>query len=367
MTVTDQNMKSYRLGGAGMVLLLMSSLASLSTGPALGQSVTSANPEGPMGITGADPSIVRTEGGFVSVESVAGRTLYVREAPSLAELAKSRPIPIWRDRDGLGEVWAPEIVRHNGRFEVYFAAGAGSAHRMHVIKSDSPASGYGVAAEVVLPQDKWAIDGVPFTYQNKRYFVWSGWQGDVDLAQDIFIAAMDADGQVLAPRVLISSPDQTWENIGEQTPAINEAPQPVLDPAGQLHIVYSANGSWGENYCLADLRLKAGAEPLDAAAWLASDGCLFGANAATLAAGGTLAREAKGVGHHSFVLPDEDHLLAGTAETALPFVYHGVPAEEQPRNFWAARKWFIGAFQWVPDVTYGGDSPDLGWGLAFSE
>lgn len=359
-------MNYHSLQGAGIFMLVVAGLGSLSTSTAQGRSATLHNPDGHMGITGADPSIIRTAEGFVSVESVAGRTLYVRAAPSLAKLADSRPTPIWRDSDGLGEVWAPEIVRHNGRFQVYFAAGAGSAHRMYVIESDSPTSDYGMAVEVVLPQDKWAIDGVPLTYEGRRYFVWSGWQGDSDLAQDIFIAAMDADGQVLPPRVIIASPDQNWENIGKETPAINESPQPVVDPAGQLHVVYSANGSWGENYCLADLRLKAGAEPLDAGAWLASDGCLFGANAATLAEGGTLVMQAKGVGHPSFVLGHEDPLLPG-AEGSSPFVYHGVPAEEQPRNFWAARKWFIGAFQWVPDVTYGGNNPDLGWGLVLSE
>lgn len=341
-------MKYQSLQGAGIFMLVMAGLGSLSTSMAQGQSATLPNPNGHMGITGADPSIIRTAEGFVSVESVAGRTIYVRAAPSLAKLAESRPTPIWRDSDGLGEVWAPEIVRRNGRFQVYFAAGAGSAHRMYVIESDRSTSGYGMAVEVVLPQDKWAIDGLPLTYEGRSY---SG-------------EAMITRGGSTCPSASMAA---NWENIGKESPAINEGPQPVVDPAGQLHVVYSANGSWGENYCIADLRLKAGAEPLDAGAWLGSDGCLFGANAATLATGGTMVTKAKGVGHPSFVRGHEDPLLPGAAEGSSPFVYHGVPAEEQPRNFWAARKWFIGAFQWVPDVTYGGNNPDLGWGLALSE
>jgi GH43 family beta-xylosidase len=237
---------------------------------------------------------------------------------------------------------------------------------MYGISSTEPDAGYSQAAEIALPGDKWAIDGLPFSYQDKRYFVWSGWQGDEDVQQDIFIALMDENGVAQGPRVALGSPDQSWENIADETPSINEGPQPVIDPAGQLHVVYSANGSWGPNYCLADLRLRTGGDPLDASAWSESDGCLFGANAATLAAGARLAEKAKGVGHHSFILPGED--LAETDEGSLPFLYHGVPADEEPSNFWAARKWFIGEYEWVPDVLYGtGAAADAGWSLRFSE
>ena len=348
---------------------LLAAIACVATGsPALGQEKSTAIVSGDTGIPSADPSVIVTEDGYVAVESRRGHALLVRVAASLEALSAARAVRIWFDRDHLGEVWAPEIVYRNGKYSVYFAAGVGSDHRMYEISSARPDANYGAASEIPLPDDKWAIDGLPFTYNHVDYFVWSGWQGDTDVQQDIFIARLGDDGEPQGPRALIASPDRPWENVAGETPSINEGPQPIVDPGGQLHIVYSANGSWGANYCLADLRLKLGGDPMDADAWVKSDGCLFGANEKTLADGATLTTQAKGVGHHSFVLPDGDAEKAMNVDGLALFLYHGVPADMEPSNFWAARKWFVGTYQWIPDVTYGsGESADTGWSLRFLE
>jgi GH43 family beta-xylosidase len=332
-----------------------------------GQEAIANGASGDTSIRGADPSVIQTADGFVAVESRIGRNLFVRTAPSLAELADAKATRVWSDPDQLGEVWAPEIVFRDGRYQIYFAAGVTSDHRMYVVSSDQPAADYGDATEILLPDDKWAIDGIPFHFEGKNYFVWSGWQGDTDVQQDIFVVEINADDRPQSPRAMISSPDQSWENIAGDTPTINEGPQPIVDPAGQLHVFYSANGSWAEHYCIADLRLKAEGDPLNPQDWFKSNGCLFGANPATLGPEGVLATKAKGVGHHSFVLPDGvvgEHAAQDTAT----FFYHGVPAEETPANFWAARRWFKGIYEWVPDVTYGtGEHSDLGWSIRFAE
>lgn len=338
----------------------------------LGTTPANAAPDstlsGDTGIYAADPSVIRTEHGYVAVESRRGHTFVVRVAPTLEELVEAKAVRIWFDRDGLSEVWAPEIVHRNGGYTVYFAAGVGSAHRMYAISSEKPAANFGAAAEIALPENKWAIDGLPFTYRDTRYFVWSGWEGDTDVRQDLFLVRLDANDQPTGPRVRISAPTQPWENIAGETPVINEGPQPILDPAGQLHIVYSANGSWGANYCLADLRLRADADPLDPTAWLKSDGCLFSADEQTLTPDASPAIAAKGVGHHSFILANGNAEEADTSDGPHSFLYHGVPAADEPSNFWAARKWFLGTYRWVPEVSYGsGTTEETGWSLSFSE
>lgn len=341
-------------------------LAWAAIGPVVAQDAQA--PLGDTGIYSADPSVINTEDGYVAVESRRGDSLVVRVAPSLDALAEARGLRIWSDRERLGEVWAPEIVYRDGLYQVYFAAGVGETHRMYRIASSEPTSDYGAAERLALPQDKWAIDGMPFSYAGKDYFVWSGWQGDTDVQQEIFIVALGPDDEAVGQRAMISSPAEPWENVAGEKPSINEGPQPVVDPAGQLHVVYSANGSWGANYCLADLRLRAGGDPLAAEDWSKSDGCLFGANAETLADDGTLAKGAKGVGHHSFILRNGDAEQAEKGTEPLPFLYHGVPMAEEPTNFWSARKWFFGRYQWIENVTYrSAAGEDAGWSVRFSE
>jgi len=48
-------------------------------------------------------------------------------------------------------------------------------------------------------------------------------------------------------RVRLSSPEYDWEKHG--TPLINEGPE-VLRHGAQLFLIYSASGSWGDDYYL---------------------------------------------------------------------------------------------------------------------
>ena len=159
--------RDLRVSFAALVAAL--SLGLLMTGPA------QAAPPPPI----ADPSVIRVGSTYYSVESADGH-LYTRSASSPAALAGSERVRIWAN-NGLQEVWAPELVRIGGRYYVYFAAGAGAAHRMYVISSNSPTGGYGQPARMSLPDDKWAIDGTAFTFENQLWFVWSGWAGDTNI------------------------------------------------------------------------------------------------------------------------------------------------------------------------------------------
>lgn len=313
-------------------------------------------------INNADPSVIRVGSTYYSVES-DGNNIYTRTATSTDALNNAARTRIWGSKPN---VWAPEIVKVDTTFYVYFAAGNLTDQRMYSIFSSDPTSGYSSAGLLRLPDNKWAIDGVPFQFNNEWWFVWSGWAGDTNIEQNLYIARMSDPTTVSGPRYIISRPRASWErSVGN--PYINEGPQPIKDPNGHLHIVYSANGSWSTDYCLADLRLRVDGDPTNGQDWYKSNGCLFGAKKGLLMMGSNATLSAKGVGHHSFVLPDGDINSSPPSAGTFPILYHGVPNNLQMS--WSNRYWYTGTFNWVENSTYCRSLSDcsIGWSLRFFE
>ena len=323
---------------------------------------------GQIGLRAADPSVIRVGGTYISVQSAAG-TIQVRQAPSPDALAGAAARQVWADTGNLGSVWAPEIVHDGGRYYIYFSAGNDAAHRMYVISSASPDSGYSTHRRLALPGDRWAIDGTMFVFAGQRYFVWSGWEGTTNVEQNLYLARMSDPFTPVGDRHIISQPREPWERV-VGNPFINESPEAIKDPNGQLHIVYSANGSWSDQYCLADLRLRAGGDPTYVWDWYKSNGCLFGSNRATMMSGWDPTLSVNGPGHHTFVLLDGDIATSPPAGPRFPLVFHAVP-KGTPYT-WDNRQWYSGSFCWWGGTTYRranvpGPTADTGWGLKFFE
>ena len=332
------------------------------------QVVSAPRADAGQSIRAADPSVIRVGGTYFSVQSLNGG-IAVRRASSPDGLAAAAPRQIWSDTRGRGEVWAPEIVVDGGRFYVYFTAGAGSAHRMYVISSATADTGYTAETQLALPDNKWAIDGALFTFNGQRWFVWSGWAGDTNVEQNIYLARMSSPTTPTGGRYVISQPREPWERV-VGNPFINESPEPIRDPNGQLHIVYSANGSWTDQYCLADLRLRAGGDPGHVWDWYKSNGCLFGSHRNTMMPGWDPTVSVNGPGHHSFVLLNGDIATSPPAGPRFPLMFHAVP--KGTPYAWANRFWYTGTFAWWGNTTYSranvpGPAADTGWSLKFFE
>ncbi|KAI3390509.1 hypothetical protein diail_9486 [Diaporthe ilicicola] len=319
---------------------------------------------------GSDPTAIKVGDSYFSAESADGG-IYVREASSLEGLGASdvRRDRVWSDDSGRGAIWAPELVTDSGRTFIYFSAGENAAHRMYVISADSPLGTYSTESKLALPDDQWAIDGTFFVFEGQGWFVWSGWESETQNAeQSLYICRMDSPTAPAGQRYIISQPRETWEQ--GDSPLVNEGPEAIVDPNGQLHIVYSANGSWDNKYCLADLRLRKDGDPTYVWDWYKSNGCLFGSHQDRMMQGWDETLYIDGPGHHTFVLTDGDVNESPGGTNHIPFMFHGV--EKGTEYSWDARSWFTGSFVWWSNTAYSrqnapGDTSSVGYSFKFFE
>ncbi|KAK0750529.1 putative alpha-N-arabinofuranosidase 2 [Schizothecium vesticola] len=318
---------------------------------------------------GADPTI-KVGNTYYSAES-AGGGIYVRAASSLEGLgaANVRRERVWSDTANRGDIWAPDMSTDLGRTYIHFSSGKDAAHRMYVISADSPLGKYSTETKLALPDDQWAIDGTFFVFEGRGWFVWSGWESESkNTEQSLYICRMDSPSQPIGKRYIISQPREGWEQ-GDR-PLINESPQAIVDPDGQLHIVYSANGSWGNKYCLADLRLRKGGNPEHVWDWYKSNGCLFGSHKDRMMNGWDATLYIDGPGHHTFALTDGDVNKSPGGANHIPFVFHAV--EKGKPYSWENRAWFTGSFVWWSKTTYSrtnvpGEPNNTGYSFKFFE
>lgn len=228
--------------------------------------------------SGADPWVIQKDGYYYYTNTSGGR-LSIRKTTSLAKLKDAVQQVIWTPPVGTSyskEIWAPELHFINNKWYMYFAADDGNNvnHRMYVIENSSadPMEGtWEFKGKVADPADKWAIDGSVFEHDNVLYMIWSGWEGDVNGRQDIYIAKMKNPWTIEGNRVRISSPKYKWERDGDLKgiPShvdVNEGPQ-ILRNKGKLFMIYSASGCWTDSYALGMLSFTGKKNLLDSASW----------------------------------------------------------------------------------------------------
>jgi GH43 family beta-xylosidase len=309
-------------------------IAVLLCAPLLGCTATAAAPITPppslIGV-GQDPSVVLHEGFYYLVQSINGdRDIAVSRAPTLADLAHASREIVWHHRPGSWlccNVWAPELFYDQGHWYIYFAAddGDNANHRMYALVSvgNDPRGPYREPVPILTPDNRWAIDGVPLRVGSALYFLWSGWEGTENGQQNLYIAAMRDPLTVVGERTLIAAPSEPWERRG--FPYVNEAPQP-LERHGRLFVIFSASGSWTDDYCLGLLSFLGG-DPRNPAAWVKANGCVFSKVAG-----------AYGPGHCSFTRSHD-----GTEDW---IVYH---ANLVSNTGWPGRTIRAQRFSWSPD------------------
>lgn len=219
--------------------------------------------------SGADPFSFYKDGFYYYMHTM-GNKLVLWKTKNLAELKDAERKTIYEPPPNTPyskNLWAPEIHFIKGSWYVYYAADDGNNknHRMYVIQNGSadPMQGtWEFKGQIADRADKWAIDGNIFEYRGRLYMIWSGWEGDVNGQQDIFIASMKDPLTLSSERVKISSPEFSWEKNGKLNNPndppqvfVNEGPQALMN-GKKLFLVFSASGCWTDHYALGLLELK---------------------------------------------------------------------------------------------------------------
>jgi GH43 family beta-xylosidase len=145
--------------------------------------------------TGPDPWVV-THNGFYYYMNTTSKNLTVWKTRDITDLAHAEKKVVWTppaDGPYSKELWAPELHRLGGKWYIYFAADAGKneSHRIYAVENtaDDPLEGeWTYKGKVADATDKWAIDASVFEDRGQKYIVWSGWEGDNDGEQRIFLA-----------------------------------------------------------------------------------------------------------------------------------------------------------------------------------
>ncbi len=300
--------------------------------------VTYKTIQNPIVSSASDPWVIEHEGHYYYCRSfwyyVSGVIVTEIESPYAltnegGEIVFTAPT----DTPYSSEYWAPELHYINGEWYIYVAADDGNNenHRMYVLKgtSQDPTKPFEFMGQITDPSGKWAIDGTVMEHKGELYFVWSGWEGNTNVSQNIYIAHMSDPCTIDSERVLLSRPTYAWERVGQ--PYVNEGPT-ALYHGEDTFIVYSASGSWTDAYCLGLLTLV-GDDPMDPGSWQKSAEPVFSARDGV----------AYGPGHCSFTT---------AADGSVWMLYH---ANLESGTGWDGRS------GWIAPVSFGEDgTPQFG-------
>jgi GH43 family beta-xylosidase len=234
--------------------------------------------------------------GFYYYTNTTATNITLWKTRSMADLADAEKKVVWTpppDKPYSKDVWAPEIHFLAGKWYVYLAADAGAnkSHHLWVIENGSadPLEGeWKFLGEVTDPTNKWAIDASVFENRGAMYLIWSGWEGDANGTQNIYIAKLKNPWTVEGKRVLLSTPQYDWEKHGDLDPMkskddpphvnVNEGPE-ILQHDDKIFLVYSASGCWTDYYELGMLTASAASDLLDPHSWKKSAKPVFAGSA----------------------------------------------------------------------------------------
>ncbi len=250
----------------------------------------------------ADPHILKHTDGFYYFTATvpAYDRIVLRRATTIQGLASAAETTIWTQHSS-GEmgahIWAPEIHSIDGRWYIYFAAGATDdvwRIRPYVLEcaAADPLTGtWTERGRIALPLDTFSLDATTFVVNGARYLCWAQNDPAVGSGTNLYLARMSNPWTITGTPVRISTPTAAWETVGHR---VNEGPA-VIQRGGKVFLTFSASAT-DANYCMGLLTASASADLLNPLSWAKTPTPVFASNAAT---------GQYGPGHNQFTVSED--------------------------------------------------------------
>jgi GH43 family beta-xylosidase len=169
----------------------------------------------------ADPFVLNHRGTYYAYGTAPfeGRTVPALASSNLVEWEPLGDVLEPLDQSELW-YWAPEVAYRDGRFHMYYSAGAeeGEGHRLRRAIADEPAGPFRDAGDVVDPNEPFSIDAHPFQDDDGRWYLFyckDFLEGD-RVGTGIVVDRLDDAGRVSGEQNVVVRPFADWNLFAAQ-------------------------------------------------------------------------------------------------------------------------------------------------------
>ena len=251
----------------------------------------------------ADPHITRVGDTYYHCYSTS-EGVFLARTENLNQLSSAEAMCVYPAGE-LTHLYAPEMHKIGDSFYIYVSPDYGEDfHAMTVLKreSDDPFGEFENMGKVKGLEDQWTIDGTVLEHEGEYYFIYTE-------CSQMYIAKMSAPDAIIGKGTKLCRPEYEFETKTEVL--VNEGPA-VLKSGERLFVIYSANDSKCDEYCLGVLEFLGG-DILDSSNWQKTPFAVF-----------SQTEDIFGPGHCSFTTtPDGRNLIVYHANLESGSGWHG--------------------------------------------
>ena len=268
----------------------------------------------------ADPYVIRHDGYYFHC-CCRLDGIYISRSSELCDIGSGEEFKVFDApiSGNMSQWYAPELHQIDGEWYIYASPLVDEKKDLHTMcvlhnKSDNPIGSYEFLGVVKGLENTWSIDGTIMEHDGDRWFIWTN-------CAEMFMTKMDSPTSITGPHISLMKPELEFET---KCGLVNEGPA-VLYRNGKTHIVFSANDSKYDDYCLGIMSHTDG-DIDNPSNWTKHSCAVFEKTDSIY-----------GPGHCSFTTVDEND------EIVDYIVYH---ANLQSGSGWTGRSVWIQPFEW---------------------